>query len=89
MIEELESEERFAFHKRYRQAWVLADPVRSGYTVVEINQYTGLQQYTGFAAVYWLSSLLSSGVPYYNVACFLGVRKIKTTGEYTGWQVDQ
>ena len=58
----------------------MAGSVSSDYTVDEINQYTGLRQYT-------ISPLSSrnafGGFPCYTMAFFLGVREVKLTGEYT------
>ena len=68
--------------------WALADSVSSDCTIVKFNLFSGSQQYT---AVSPLSALLpkhNCGFPYYNMACCLGVRTIKSTGEYTG-QVEQ
>ena len=58
----------------------LADSVSSDDNAIKTNQCTGLQQYT----VSPLYFLLPSGFPCYDRACFLGVRKIKTTGACTG-----
>ena len=67
--------------------WALADSVGSDYTVVKIYQYTGLQQYT-VTSLYSTLSFRNAFVwlPYFDMACFLGVREIKkkTTAENNG-----
>ena len=53
---------------------------------LDCSQSTGLQQYTVVSPLSPRDA--SSGFPSYNLACFLGVRIVKTTGECTG-QVNQ
>ena len=57
-----------------QEGWALADSVCSDCNVVKVDQHTTRLKYLS----YLLSSPKTfSGFPYYTMACFLGVRKIK------------
>ena len=74
------------FDKQFKenQSWALADSVSSD--CIMSSKSSSILHW--IAAVYCPSSLVCSrnvfngGSPYLNTACFLDVRKVKTTGEY-------